>query len=237
MSNKERWQKLAGIIPTDTSAVKQQDKERLKESLQEGFANLGMAQPGVLGNPFEGRVSPTPEPVMKEQALGGSVFIIVGKGGFGDFTDVEGVYSSLEGAKAQVMEWGDDDYLVEEWKMNSNNRDIVWSTIRERKKGEGLDESQFAKDALEDIDTMHQPGPGEDYEPNPHTPKFIGAALDDDFADRGVEFNPEDEGLSVRSAEDELDPEYDADDLGNLFGGRVWPDAIDGSGLRIGKKS
>jgi len=66
-----------------------------------------------------------------------------------------------------------------------------------------LTESQFAKDALEDIDTTAQPGPGRDFEANPKTPKFIGSALDDDFAADGIEFDPEQEGLSVRNYVDE----------------------------------
>lgn len=50
MSSKKRWQQLAGI-----SSDAEQEKE--PETLNEGFSNFGMATPGVLGNPFEGRMS------------------------------------------------------------------------------------------------------------------------------------------------------------------------------------
>jgi len=51
MSNKERWQKLAGILTEEKEAV---DVEEDTETLKEGFKNLGMASPGIMGgNPFE----------------------------------------------------------------------------------------------------------------------------------------------------------------------------------------
>lgn len=40
----KRWRRLAGLETEETPK---------KETLKEGFANLGMAQPGILGNPFE----------------------------------------------------------------------------------------------------------------------------------------------------------------------------------------
>ena len=50
MSNKERWQKLAGIINEEADEESGEDTE----TLQEGFKNLGMASPGIMGgNPFE----------------------------------------------------------------------------------------------------------------------------------------------------------------------------------------
>lgn len=44
MSNKERWQKLAGIIT---------EEDEDTDTLQENFKNLGIASPGIMGNPFE----------------------------------------------------------------------------------------------------------------------------------------------------------------------------------------
>jgi len=62
MINKERWQKLAGIVPTDASNIAEGDKKKLKAELSEGFQNLGMVSPGIMGgNPFEGTSTVTKE--------------------------------------------------------------------------------------------------------------------------------------------------------------------------------
>ena len=60
MSNKKRWQKLAGILVEEAN----EDEEEVAETLQEGFKNLGMATPGIMGgNPFE-----RPGNITKEQS-------------------------------------------------------------------------------------------------------------------------------------------------------------------------
>jgi len=44
MNIKDRWMKLAGITPKSPT--------KSKQNLKEGFVNLGMASPGIMGNPF-----------------------------------------------------------------------------------------------------------------------------------------------------------------------------------------
>ena len=51
MTNKKRWQKLAGVTPNPNNTDVNKDKPSLKENL----GNLGMVSPGVIGNPFGNR--------------------------------------------------------------------------------------------------------------------------------------------------------------------------------------
>lgn len=81
---------------------------------------------------------------------------------------------------------------------------------------ENIGEAQFAKDALEDIDTRWQPRPEEDFEASPETPTMIGSAADEEFS--LDDFDPEEEGLVVKEPGHEADPEYDEDKLGDLYG-------------------
>jgi hypothetical protein len=213
MTNKKRWQKLAGI--------QSEEKKSTKKQLKEGFTNFGMATPGVMGNPFEGRMSQTVvEEAAKPKLLTDLSIRVYEFEGELFFSYLEKDTGHSGNNALQDLE-----KLVMKYVNNAQDKARAKSLY-----GESVNETQFAKDALEDIDTSYQPDPGEDYEPNPRTPKFTGAILDDDdFAERGVEFNPEDEGLSVRSVDDELDPEYGEDDLGDLFGDRAWPDIVDGT--------
>lgn len=209
MSNKKRWQKLAGIKP--------EEKKKNKKQLKEGFSNFGLATPGVLGNPFEGRMS--------QVAVQESPWSI----------DPEGqVEEAMELLEAVVREAREHARFVELEGTDVISADLV-GKIKSFLGQEGLHEAQFAKDALEDIDTMVQPDLDKDYEPNPRTPTMIGSAADEEFDLDS--FDPDDEGLSLRKMGDEIDPEYDEDDLADLVGGdRVWPDAIDGTN-RGGRKS
>jgi len=82
-----------------------------------------------------------------------------------------------------------------------------------------IGEAQFAKDALEDIETLWQPKPGEDYELGvdyQQPPTMIGSVQDEEFS--LDDFDPEDEGLTIREPGYEADPEYDEDQLGDLYG-------------------
>lgn len=79
-----------------------------------------------------------------------------------------------------------------------------------------MDEAQFASDPLDNIDTRWQPLDGRDYEAEDNEPMMVGSPQDEEFS--LDDFDAGEEGLSVREPDWESDPEYDEDELGELYG-------------------
>lgn len=128
----DRWKKLAGISSS----------ENIEEpkTLTEGIRNLGMANPGIMGNPFdkqskieEGDNALFINEKLNEQTSSGVVFVVIGEGAFGDPERFDGVYSSLENAQSAIREWQkeqpDGFWLVQANKLDSpDHGEIVWTS-------------------------------------------------------------------------------------------------------------
>lgn len=115
----DRWKKLAGLPSSEENDT--------SETLTEGFKNLGMANPSVMG------ISSNK---LNEQAGTGVVFVAIGEGNFGDPERFDGVFSSLENAQSTIQKWKSvdgGDWFVEAHKLDSpGNGEIVWSTYKQK---------------------------------------------------------------------------------------------------------
>jgi len=199
MTNKNRWMRLAGIVP------KKDTTPKTKQNLSEGFTNLGMASPGIMGNPFDRRkiTSPTTRRVTTTDIFREwqEVFEAVGinEASFENVDNPSLIKQLGEAAEnwIKTREYGDDN--------NKQDED----QIKTRKYGEDdeqeeeINEAQLAVDPFEGHSERDYNGPGYDIEQNPEIqtlPRQLGSVADDEFT--LDDFNPEDEDLSIRSLED-----------------------------------